>query len=92
MKGNTLQFYNKLTGGFVRLHPDGIVDAVGEKTDKYGKITGQSMCAVAVLGAGKRQISRTSLIYSFASFSDVFIPVLDHLNNSLSALIQMINR
>ncbi|KAK1332025.1 hypothetical protein QTO34_007704 [Cnephaeus nilssonii] len=36
MKGNTLQFYNKLTGGFVRLHPDGIVDAVGEKTDKYG--------------------------------------------------------
>ncbi|XP_004680096.1 PREDICTED: oxygen-regulated protein 1 [Condylura cristata] len=35
-KGNTLQFYNKLTGGFVRLHPDGSVDAVGEKTDKYG--------------------------------------------------------
>ncbi|EAW86750.1 hCG2042549, partial [Homo sapiens] len=26
-KGNTLQFYNKLTGGFVRLHPDGTVDA-----------------------------------------------------------------
>ncbi|XP_074174947.1 oxygen-regulated protein 1 [Rhinolophus sinicus] len=36
MKGNTLQFYNKLTGGFVRLHPDGTVDAIGEKTDKYG--------------------------------------------------------
>ncbi|XP_032172199.1 oxygen-regulated protein 1 isoform X4 [Mustela erminea] len=36
MKGNTLQFYNRLTGGFVRLHPDGTVDAVGEKTDKYG--------------------------------------------------------
>nr|XP_036292831.1 oxygen-regulated protein 1 isoform X2 [Pipistrellus kuhlii] len=36
MKGNTLQFYNKLTRGFVRLHPDGTVDAVGEKTDKYG--------------------------------------------------------
>ncbi|XP_077798945.1 oxygen-regulated protein 1 isoform X2 [Macaca mulatta] len=35
-KGNTLQFYNKLTGGFVRLHPDGTVDAIGEKTDKYG--------------------------------------------------------
>ncbi|KAM5314979.1 oxygen-regulated protein 1 isoform 2-T2 [Glossophaga mutica] len=35
-KGNTLQFYNRLTGGFVRLHPDGTVDAVGEKTDKYG--------------------------------------------------------
>ncbi|XP_014647005.1 PREDICTED: uncharacterized protein LOC101391007 [Ceratotherium simum simum] len=43
MKGNTLQFYNRLTGGFVRLHPDGTVDAVGEKTDKYGKIFGQSM-------------------------------------------------
>nr|KAF6426819.1 RP1 axonemal microtubule associated [Molossus molossus] len=36
MKGNTLQFYNKLTGGFVRLHPDGLVDAVGKKGDKYG--------------------------------------------------------
>ncbi|XP_021565300.1 lipoxygenase homology domain-containing protein 1-like [Carlito syrichta] len=36
MKGNTLQFYNRLTGGFVRLHPDGTVDATGEKKDKYG--------------------------------------------------------
>ncbi|XP_047417154.1 oxygen-regulated protein 1 isoform X1 [Sciurus carolinensis] len=36
MKGNTLRFYNRLTGGFVRLHPDGTVDALGEKTDKYG--------------------------------------------------------
>uniref|UniRef100_A0A3Q2GX79 Oxygen-regulated protein 1 n=1 Tax=Equus caballus TaxID=9796 RepID=A0A3Q2GX79_HORSE len=36
MKGNTLQFYNRLTGGFVRLHPNGTVDAVGKKTDKYG--------------------------------------------------------
>ncbi|XP_076420081.1 oxygen-regulated protein 1 isoform X5 [Peromyscus maniculatus bairdii] len=36
MKGNTLQFYSKLTGGFVRLHPDGTVDAVGEQTDRYG--------------------------------------------------------
>lgn len=90
MKGNTLQFYNKLTRGFVRLHPDGIVDAVGEKTDKYGKITGQNM---GILGAGKRHISRPSLIYNFASsFSVVFIPVFGHLNNSLSALIQMINR
>ncbi|XP_077022879.1 oxygen-regulated protein 1 isoform X2 [Tamandua tetradactyla] len=34
-KGNTLQFYNKLTGGFVRLHPGGTVDAVGQKTDRY---------------------------------------------------------
>ncbi|KAL1775871.1 lipoxygenase-likey domain-containing protein 1-like [Sigmodon hispidus] len=36
MKGNTLQFYSKLTGGFVRLHPDGVVDAIGEQTDRYG--------------------------------------------------------
>ncbi|XP_040828495.1 oxygen-regulated protein 1 isoform X2 [Ochotona curzoniae] len=36
MKGNTLQFYNRQTGGFVRLHPDGSVDAFGEKADKYG--------------------------------------------------------
>ncbi|XP_033614996.1 oxygen-regulated protein 1 [Fukomys damarensis] len=36
MKGNTLQFYSRLTRGFVRLHPDGTVDANGEKTDKYG--------------------------------------------------------
>ena len=42
MKGNTLQFYNKLTGGFVRLHPDGTVDALGEKTDKCGKVIWQS--------------------------------------------------
>uniref|UniRef100_A0A4X2KD29 Oxygen-regulated protein 1 n=1 Tax=Vombatus ursinus TaxID=29139 RepID=A0A4X2KD29_VOMUR len=35
-KGNTLQFYNRLSGGFVRLHPDGSVDALGEKTDKNG--------------------------------------------------------
>ncbi|XP_040597444.1 oxygen-regulated protein 1 isoform X2 [Mesocricetus auratus] len=35
-RGNTLQFYNKITGGFVRLHPDGMVDAVGEQTDRYG--------------------------------------------------------
>ena len=38
MKGNTLQFYNKLSGGFVRLHPDGKVDAAGEQTDRYGKV------------------------------------------------------
>lgn len=37
MKGNTLQFYNRQTGGFVRLRPDGSVDAFGEKADKYGK-------------------------------------------------------
>lgn len=54
MKGNTLQFYNKLTGGFVRLHPDGIVDAVGEKTDKYGKITGQSLWCCGSFGSWKK--------------------------------------
>lgn len=57
------------------------------------KSLGKACGAVAVLGAGKRQISRPGLIYSFASsFSDVFRPVLGHLNNSLSALIQTINR
>lgn len=55
MKGNTLQFYNRLTGGFVRLHPDGTIDAIGEKTDKYGKITGKAWGVVAVLGAGGGQ-------------------------------------
>ncbi|XP_074134524.1 lipoxygenase homology domain-containing protein 1-like isoform X1 [Sminthopsis crassicaudata] len=35
-KGNTLQFYNRLSGGFVRLHQDGTIDALGEKTDKNG--------------------------------------------------------
>ncbi|XP_039768465.1 oxygen-regulated protein 1 [Ornithorhynchus anatinus] len=35
-EGNILQFYSKLTGGFIRLHPDGTVDALGEKTDPFG--------------------------------------------------------
>ncbi|XP_077208521.1 oxygen-regulated protein 1 [Paroedura picta] len=35
-KGNTLQFYNKITHGFMRLSPDGTVDALGDKKDKYG--------------------------------------------------------
>ncbi|XP_074841891.1 oxygen-regulated protein 1 [Carettochelys insculpta] len=35
-KGNTLQFYSKLTRGFIRLSPDGTVDALGDKKDKYG--------------------------------------------------------
>lgn len=57
------------------------------------KSLGKACGAVAVWGARERQISRPRLIYSFASsFSDVFIPVLGHLNNSLSALIQMMNR
>lgn len=81
MKGNTLQFYNRLTGGFVRLHPDGTVDAVGKKTDKYGKNHWAKCGSVAVLGARGKQTFRPSL--SFASyFSDGFISVFDHLNNS----------
>ncbi|XP_059580075.1 oxygen-regulated protein 1 [Alligator mississippiensis] len=35
-KGNTLQFYSRLTHGFIRLSPDGTVDALGDKKDKYG--------------------------------------------------------
>ncbi|XP_066480514.1 oxygen-regulated protein 1 [Tiliqua scincoides] len=35
-KGNTLQFYNKVTHGFIHLSPDGTVDALGDKKDKYG--------------------------------------------------------
>ncbi|XP_043395558.1 oxygen-regulated protein 1 [Chelonia mydas] len=35
-KGNTLQFYSRLTRGFIRLSPDGTVDALGDKKDKYG--------------------------------------------------------
>ncbi|XP_071410619.1 oxygen-regulated protein 1 isoform X4 [Pithys albifrons albifrons] len=35
-KGNTLQFYNKLTHGFICLNPDSRVDAFGDKKSKYG--------------------------------------------------------
>uniref|UniRef100_A0ACB8FDU4 Uncharacterized protein n=1 Tax=Sphaerodactylus townsendi TaxID=933632 RepID=A0ACB8FDU4_9SAUR len=35
-KGNTLQLYNKVTRSFIRLSPDGTVDALGDKKDKYG--------------------------------------------------------
>lgn len=67
------------------------MDAVGEKTDKYGKIMGLACDAMAVLGAGGKQVSRPSL--SCASyFSDDFIPVLNHLNNLLRTLTQMVNR
>ncbi|NXG50523.1 LOXH1 protein, partial [Psilopogon haemacephalus] len=37
-KGNTLQFYNKLTRGFICLRPDSRVDALGDKKNKYGKV------------------------------------------------------
>ncbi|XP_029447144.1 lipoxygenase homology domain-containing protein 1 [Rhinatrema bivittatum] len=35
-KGNTLQFYCRVMGRFIRLSPDGTIDALGEKKDKYG--------------------------------------------------------
>ncbi|XP_074880427.1 oxygen-regulated protein 1 [Buteo buteo] len=35
-KGNTLQFYNRLTRGFICLSPDTRVDALGDKKNKYG--------------------------------------------------------
>ncbi|NXG12561.1 LOXH1 protein, partial [Sakesphorus luctuosus] len=35
-KGNTLQFYNKLTHGFICLNPDSRVDAFGDKKSEYG--------------------------------------------------------
>ncbi|KAH0617715.1 hypothetical protein JD844_016214 [Phrynosoma platyrhinos] len=35
-KGNTLQFYNKVTHGFIRLSQDRTVDALGTKKDKHG--------------------------------------------------------
>ncbi|KAM9260875.1 oxygen-regulated protein 1 [Cariama cristata] len=35
-KGNTLQFYNRLTRGFICLSPDSRVDALGDKKNKYG--------------------------------------------------------
>lgn len=57
------------------------------------KLLGKACGAVAVLAAGKMQILRPTLIYSFSSsFLDGFIQVLGHLNNLLSALIQMTNR
>ncbi|NXP19468.1 LOXH1 protein, partial [Scytalopus superciliaris] len=37
-KGNTLQFYSRLTHGFICLNPDSRVDALGEKKNKYGKV------------------------------------------------------
>ncbi|XP_030045255.1 lipoxygenase homology domain-containing protein 1 [Microcaecilia unicolor] len=37
-KGNTVQLYCKAMERFIRLSPDGTVDALGEKKDKYDKI------------------------------------------------------
>ncbi|XP_009887496.1 PREDICTED: lipoxygenase homology domain-containing protein 1 [Charadrius vociferus] len=37
-KGNTLQFYNRVTHGFICLGPDSRVDALGDKKNKYGKV------------------------------------------------------
>ncbi|XP_075271384.1 oxygen-regulated protein 1 [Opisthocomus hoazin] len=35
-EGNTLQFYNRFTQGFICLSPDSRVDALGDKKNKYG--------------------------------------------------------
>ncbi|KAJ7338826.1 hypothetical protein JRQ81_012728, partial [Phrynocephalus forsythii] len=35
-KGNTLLFYNKVTHGFIRISQERMVDALGNKKDKYG--------------------------------------------------------
>uniref|UniRef100_A0A8C3MZD2 Oxygen-regulated protein 1 n=1 Tax=Geospiza parvula TaxID=87175 RepID=A0A8C3MZD2_GEOPR len=35
-KGITLQFYNRVTHGFICLYPDSRVDALGDKKNKYG--------------------------------------------------------
>ncbi|XP_063250128.1 oxygen-regulated protein 1 isoform X2 [Prinia subflava] len=37
-KGITLQFYNRLTHGFICLYPDSRVDALGDKKNKYEKL------------------------------------------------------
>ncbi|NXD73629.1 LOXH1 protein, partial [Eolophus roseicapillus] len=44
-RGNTLQFYNRLTCGFICLSPDSRVDALGDKKNKYGKVFFMWMCA-----------------------------------------------
>ncbi|NXL82333.1 LOXH1 protein, partial [Leptocoma aspasia] len=37
-KGITLQFYNRVTRGFICLYPDSRVDALGDKKNRYGKV------------------------------------------------------
>ncbi|NWV88933.1 LOXH1 protein, partial [Machaerirhynchus nigripectus] len=37
-KGITLQFYNRLTHGFICFYPDSRADALGDKKNKYGKV------------------------------------------------------
>ncbi|NXW11338.1 LOXH1 protein, partial [Fregetta grallaria] len=44
-EGNTLQFYNRLTRGFICLSPDSRVDALGDKKNKYGKVFLIWICA-----------------------------------------------
>ncbi|KAM6104684.1 oxygen-regulated protein 1 isoform 2-T2 [Theristicus caerulescens] len=47
-EGNTLQFYNTLTRGFICLSPDSRVDALGDKKNKYGlfdvNVKGRNIC------------------------------------------------
>ncbi|NWX35753.1 LOXH1 protein, partial [Notiomystis cincta] len=44
-KGITLQFYNRLTRGFICLYPDNTVDALGDKKNKHGKVFSMWMYA-----------------------------------------------
>ncbi|XP_010150589.1 PREDICTED: oxygen-regulated protein 1, partial [Eurypyga helias] len=47
-EGNILQFYNKLSRGFICLNPDSRVDALGDKKNKYGlfdvNVRGRNIC------------------------------------------------
>ncbi|XP_074675225.1 oxygen-regulated protein 1 [Strix aluco] len=47
-EGNTLQFYSRLTHGFICLSPDSSVDALGDKKNKYGlfdvNVKGRNIC------------------------------------------------
>ncbi|KAM6444396.1 oxygen-regulated protein 1 [Rhynochetos jubatus] len=47
-EGNTLQFYNRLSCGFICLNPDSRVDALGDKKNKYGlfdvNVKGRNIC------------------------------------------------
>lgn len=69
MKGNTLQLY-------ICIQMAQLMQLERRQANMV-KSLGEECGAVAILGAGGKQVSRPSL--KFASyFSDSFIPVLDH--------------
>uniref|UniRef100_U3K6L3 Oxygen-regulated protein 1 n=1 Tax=Ficedula albicollis TaxID=59894 RepID=U3K6L3_FICAL len=43
-KGITLQFYSRLTHGFICLYPDSRVDTLGDKKNKYGEVFSINIC------------------------------------------------